>query len=162
MAEQLEKWRAERSAVAGGLESAAQAGRLPAAIDRFLATSLSTWLVSLGVASPVAAAVTWLLVQFVRRRRRKRSRQRTSRPRVSLHDDYARQLAEVHQYSGRSSVQDATLGREYEEELRRHEESSDPQIRAWARSLRDKVTSRFLRIHGESPSPAEPIASSAR
>jgi len=78
----------------------------------------------------------------------------------SLNDDYAAQLAKVFEHSGRSALQDATLGREYDEELRRASQSSDAQRSNWARLLRDKVESRFHRIHGQSPTPAEPVTAS--
>ena len=77
-----------------------------------------------------------------------------------LHDDYARQLLEVFQLSGRSPVQDATLGREYDEEMRRAEQSSDATLASWARKVRERVEDKFHRIHTFSPAPAEPIRTS--
>ena len=76
-----------------------------------------------------------------------------------LNDDYAEQLARVYALSGHSPVADATLGREYDEELRRAEESSDGTLAGWAKKLRQRVARRFYRIHGEAPAPAEPVES---
>jgi len=81
-------------------------------------------------------------------------------PTHHLNDDYARQLQDVFQLSGRSPEQDATLGRDYDEELSRAAQSSDPQLSSWARALRDRVATRFQRIHGPAPLPADPISHS--
>ena len=78
-------------------------------------------------------------------------------PRPLLNDDYAQQLVEVFQHSGRSPIQDATLGREYDEEVRRAAGSSDLGLSRWASALREKVESKFHRIHGLAPAPAEPV-----
>jgi len=105
-----------------------------------------------------------------RRRRQRKERERQTRAEVgdgtrrsppawNLNDDYAEQLARVYQLSGRSPLGDVTLGREYDEELRRAAESSDATLSKWARDLRDRVAGRFHRIHGASPVPAEPVAS---
>ena len=51
---------------------------------------------------------------------------------------------------------DVTLGREYDEELRQAEQSSDAALARWARSLRERVARRFYRIHDEAPLPSEP------
>lgn len=80
---------------------------------------------------------------------------------IPLHDDYARQLLDVFQLSGRSPVQDATLGREYDEAIRRAEQSSDANLAGWARKLRERVADKFHRIHTLSPAPAEPIETPA-
>jgi hypothetical protein len=73
-------------------------------------------------------------------------------------DDYARQLAEVYALSGRSATADATLGREYDAELSRAEQSSDAALAASARRIRQTVANRFYRIHADSPLPAEPVS----
>jgi hypothetical protein len=73
-----------------------------------------------------------------------------------LNDDYAAQLASVFAHSGQSPLQDATLGREFSREIDRAAGSSDAKLAAWAAELRDRVMRRFHRIHGWSPSPAEP------
>lgn len=73
-----------------------------------------------------------------------------------LNDDYAGQLASVFAYGGQSPLQDATLGREYRHEIDRAAQSSDAKRAQWAKELRDRVMRRFHRIHGWSPSPAEP------
>jgi hypothetical protein len=81
-------------------------------------------------------------------------------PRVNLerrlNDEYARELAGVFAYGGRSPLQDATLGREFTREIDRAAESSDAKLAEWAKGLRDRVMRRFHRIHGWTPSPAEP------
>ena len=74
-----------------------------------------------------------------------------------LNDTYASQLADVFALSGHSPTADATLGREYDEELSRAASSSDGALAAWARDLRDRVAKRFYRIHGQQPMPAEPL-----
>ena len=74
-----------------------------------------------------------------------------------LNDDYARQLAEVYALSGRSATADATLGREYDEELSRAEQSSDAALAAWAKRIRQTVADKFYRIHADSPLPVEPV-----
>lgn len=120
---------------------------------------------ALGLSTPPTAAfVVWkLLGLLIRGKRRKSSAESSkaiSKVRTSanlLNDDYARQLVEVFGHSGRSPIQDATLGREYDEELRRAEESSDGALAKLAKSLRDRVETRFHRIHGQNPSPAEPV-----
>jgi hypothetical protein len=73
-----------------------------------------------------------------------------------LNDDYARELAGVFAYDGRSPLQDATLGREFSREIDRAAESSDARMAEWATGLRDRVLRRFHRIHGWTPAPAEP------
>jgi hypothetical protein len=128
-------------------------------------------LAALGWTGPpsVAAIIALRLVAGVVRRRvakrRRRgssnARSRTKRPRP-LNDDYAEQLARVYALSGRSPVADATLGREYDEELRRAEAGSDAALARWARTLRERVARRFYRIHDESPTPSEPPESSGK
>ena len=78
-------------------------------------------------------------------------------PPQPLNDQYAEQLAGVYALSGRSPIADATLGREYDEELRQAAASSDANLARWANRLRSRVARRFYRIHGESPLPAEPL-----
>ncbi|MBN1909751.1 MAG: trypsin-like peptidase domain-containing protein, partial [Pirellulales bacterium] len=73
-------------------------------------------------------------------------------------DQYAQQLADVFALSGRSPTADATLGREYDQELALAEQSSDAALSAWARKLRRRVADRFYRIHDATPTPAEPVA----
>lgn len=75
----------------------------------------------------------------------------------NLNDDYAGQLASVFANSGRSLLQDATLGREFSREIDRAASSSDAKLAEWATDLRDRVMRRFHRIHGWTPSPAEPL-----
>lgn len=119
-------------------------------------------LVALGWTGPpaLAAVVTVrILADLVRRRRaRKAGGQRPSLagPSGALNDEYAAQLAQVFALSGRSVLADATLGREYDQELRQAEQSSDAALAAWAKALRERVARRFFRIHGQSPAPAEP------
>jgi hypothetical protein len=66
-------------------------------------------------------------------------------------------LAEVYALSGRSATADATLGREYDEQLSRAEQSSDAVLAAWAKRIRRTVADKFYRIHADSPLPAEPV-----
>lgn len=141
------------------------AGTAPSALSAMLPTILA----ALGWTTPPSAAVViglWLL------RRVRASRQNAGKGgsavaddsggrRRPLNDDYAEQLARVYALSGRSPMADVTLGREYDEELRRAAESSDATLREWARKLRDRVASRFYRIHDPVPVPAEPVASPA-
>ena len=132
-------------------------------------TILPAVLAALGWTGPPSLAAIFalrLVAGLLRRRiaRRRRGDPRTGRPRPRrakpLNDDYARQLAGVYALSGRSPIADATLGREYDEELRRSERSSDAAFARWARALRQRVARRFYRIHDESPLPSEPAESS--
>ena len=75
---------------------------------------------------------------------------------VPIHDEYARELADVYALSGRNTAADALLGREFEHELSLAEQSSDAGVAKWARKLRERVTQRFQRICVEQPLPAEP------
>ncbi len=150
-------------------------------IDRQIGLDGLLWPVvagSLGLsAPPVIALFAWKVLRAIyRRRNRDRRRRRPvakdgagrrrahtgNGPSASakLNDDYGRQLLEVFAQSGRSPVQDATLGREYDEEIRNAEQSTDPKLARWAGRLRDKVERKFHRIHGLSPAPAEPLEES--
>ncbi|NQT15541.1 MAG: trypsin-like peptidase domain-containing protein [Planctomycetes bacterium] len=122
-------------------------------------------LAALGWTGPpsIAAIFAMKLAGGILRRRRSKRKQRASpdadrpsRESKPLNDDYAEQLARVYALSGRSPMADVTLGREYDEELRRAEQSSDTALARWARSLRERVARRFYRIHDESPLPSEP------
>ncbi len=131
-------------------------------------------LVALGWTGPpaIAAVVGMRLAGVLLRRRLRRKRTAAStRPAPAsgssvkggvgagaLNDDYAAQLAQVYALSGRSPLADITLGREYDEELRRAESSSDAALAAWAGKLRERVARRFHRIHSLAPAPAEPVA----
>jgi len=128
-------------------------------------TILPAVLAALGWTGPpsVAAILAIRLVAAVLKRRvvkrRPRAAARTgTRPTRSkpLNDDYARQLARVYALSGRSPTADATLGREYDAELQRAEQSSDAALSRWARALRERVARKFYRIHDDSPLPSEP------
>jgi hypothetical protein len=122
-------------------------------------------LVALGWTGPpsIALIVGLQLVTALLKRRAEKRGTSTGRQSAArqLNDDYAGQLARVYALSGRSPLADATLGREFDEELRRAEESSDGPLARWARALRERVARRFYRIHGESPMPAEPTESTA-
>jgi hypothetical protein len=134
-------------------------------------TVLPAVLAALGWTGPPSVAAIFalrLVAGILRRRIAKRRRRdphttrtRPKRPRP-LNDDYARQLAGVYALSGRSPIADATLGREYDEELRRAERSSDAALARWAQALRERVARRFYRIHDESPLPSEPAESPER
>jgi len=129
-------------------------------------TVLPAVLAALGWTGPpsIAAILAMKLgIGFLRRRRSKREERGEGRgvrgeerEARELNDDYAEQLARVYALSGRSPMADVTLGREYDEELRRAEQSSDVALARWARSLRGRVARRFYRIHDESPLPSEP------
>jgi len=125
-------------------------------------------LAALGWTGPPAVAAILairLAAALVKRRVQQRSQAGTdagggqAKAAKPLNDDYAGQLARVFALSGRSPLGDVTLGREYDEELRRAAGSSDAVLARWARELRDRVAQRFFRIHGESPLPAEPVSS---
>jgi len=143
--------------VAGGVLG----DRGPSLVEKLLPGVLA----ALGWTGPpaIAAILALRLVTGIVRRRVKKRRGRGSsdgrpgskRP-EPLNDDYAEQLARVYALSGHSPIADATLGREYDEELRRAEESSDAALARWARALRERVARRFYRIHDQSPTPAEP------
>lgn len=124
-------------------------------------TALPALLTALGWTGPPSLALILALRLGTRilRRRLQARKQASSEPskRRSLNDDYAKQLADVYALSGHSQVADATLGREYDEALRQAEQSSDGTLARWARQVRERVAERFYRIHGESPSPAEPV-----
>ncbi len=122
-------------------------------------------LVALGWTGPPAVAAVVavrILAGLIRRRRARKAGPGGALPSASasggLNDDYAAQLAQVFALSGRSALADATLGREYDQELRQAEQSSDAALAAWARALRERVARRFFRIHGPSPAPAEPAS----
>ena len=142
------------------------AAETTAGLGSVLLALLPKLLAALGWTGPpsVAAIVAARLLVGAIRRRRSRAAMKTpgsmsATPAASdsiLSDDYARQLAGVFALSGRSPLADATLGREYDEELRRAEESTDGTLAAWAKKLRRRVATRFYRIHGQTPSPAEP------
>lgn len=78
-----------------------------------------------------------------------------------LNDDYAEQLNSLMEYSGgRTVAQDATLGREYDRELRQAaSRSSNSEVTQFANKLLRRVTHRFGRIHADNPVPAEPATS---
>ncbi|MEN6494966.1 MAG: serine protease [Thermoguttaceae bacterium] len=128
-----------------------------------LETALPALLTALGWTGPPSLAAVLALrlaAGFLRRRVKKRKQTSAGQGRTqrSLNDDYARQLAEVYALSGHSSTADATLGREYDEALLEAAQSSDGTLSRWAKQLRERVAQRFYRIHGDSPSPAEPIS----
>ena len=131
---------------------------------------LPALMAALGWTGPPALAAMFALKLAGTLLRRRVSRRRTSASsRVShaakasstlkeLNDDYARQLAEVYALSGRSATADATLGREYDRELSRAQQSSDAALAAWAKRIRETVAGKFYRIHADSPLPAEPVS----
>lgn len=61
--------------------------------------------------------------------------------------------------AGRSSVADATLGREYDDELRHAAESNDAALARWARSVRDRVAQKFYRACGQAATGSETLSS---
>lgn len=128
-------------------------------------TLLPAVLTALGWTAPPSIAAIFairLLGSVLRRKAARRRRRppadnkRQSKRSKPLNDEYAEQLAQVYALSGRSPIADATLGREFDEELRRAEQSSDNTLSRWARNLRERVAKRFYRIHDHSPLPAEP------
>ena len=138
-------------------------------------------LTALGWTAPPSLALILglrLLGKILRRRIQKRIREKTADSKTTtgtseasgtsetsairsaistINDDYGKQLAQVYALSGRSPIGDLTLGREYDEELRKAEISNDAQIAKWAGALRQRVADRFNRIHGSTPTPADPI-----
>jgi hypothetical protein len=124
---------------------------------------LPALMAALGWTGPPALAAMFALRlagMMLRRRLTKASQQpmTTASSTKPLNDDYAQQLAEVYALSGRSATADATLGREYDEELTRAQQSSDAALAAWAKRVRETVANKFYRIHSESPSPVEPVS----
>jgi hypothetical protein len=128
---------------------------LPAAVGSWLSGRAAALLVAAGLPGWIAALLVWLVGRRARRRLASGARNRPPRP--PLHDDYAAQLAAVFAHSGRSPLQDATLGREYDQEVARAAASSDAGLARWAQLLRDRVHTRFHRIHMPDPAPAEPL-----
>ena len=117
-----------------------------------LSKALPGVLTALGWSTPPSiAAIMALRIGLAIWRKRKSTRHGRS-----LNDDYAHQLNELFALSGRTSDQDATLGREYDRELE-EATTGTGDVAKWASALRRKVTRKFFRIHGAQPSPAEPI-----
>jgi len=123
-------------------------------------------LVALGWTGPPSIALLFALrlaAALLRRRVKKRMRtvprdeSRSPPDPKPLNDQYAEQLARLYALSGRSPMADVTLGREYDQELRQAEQSSDATLARWARKLRERVAGKLYRIHAESPLPAEPV-----
>jgi hypothetical protein len=122
-------------------------------------------LAALGWTGPPSAAAIFALRLFLVRRGRQRNdashvirseKEEDKRQAAPVHDEYARELADVYALSGRNAAADALLGREFEHELLRAEQSSDAGVAKWARKLRNRVSQRFQRICVERPLPAEP------
>ena len=134
-------------------------------VPQMLEAALPGLLTALGWSTPPSLAAILALrigLRVLRRRaRKKRSARDNARgsPRdlKPLNDQYAEQLNELYALSGRSSTADATLGREYDRELRDMESAADDTTSRWAHNLRRRVADRFLRIHDDSPLPAEPV-----
>jgi len=138
-------------------------------LSSLLISALPGVLTALGWTTPpsLAAILALRIGLALLRRRMKRKRASTRGARDSpsvlkpLNDQYAAQLNEVYALAGRSPTADATLGREYDRELREMETAADDTLARWAHNLRQRVAGRFLRIHDESPLPAEPITKTA-
>ncbi len=154
--------RAEAATTGEGLRAAvreAAGGALSAAGPTLWQVALPPLLAALGWTGPPALAAIVglkLLEAIVRRRRSGRSPSRRRRRPRPLNDEYAKQLNALYSLSGRSTPADATLGREFDRELREAEGQGDDALARWARRIRRRVAKRFYRIHGESPMPAEP------
>jgi hypothetical protein len=155
-------------ALVGSLRERIDSGKAVAGDDRgagglggVILALLPQVLAALGWTGPpsIAALLAVRLAVGLIRRKKAAGKRGSNLPdnHVELNDNYARQLADVFALSGRSPLADATLGREYDEELRRAEESSDGTLAAWAKKLRSNVATRFYRIHGAAPTPAEPV-----
>ncbi len=142
--------------VAGGIVGEAAPGLLEKVLPVALGALGWTAPPSLALILGIRLAAGILKRRAVRRKRDAAGRPGAERAKPATYDQYAKQLAGVYALSGRSPVADATLGREYDEELRRTEESSDAGLARWARGLRERVARRFYRIHSEAPLPAEP------
>lgn len=165
--ERVEK--AEAAVGAGNLRAVVRevvAGLVAERGPGLLEKALPALLAALGWTAPPSIAVVFALrlaSGLLGRRLRKRLGRPSAGSRAALrplNDDYAKQLAEVYALSGHSPTADATLGREYDQELAQAEQSSDPTLARWAKQLRGRVAQRFYRIHGQSPLPAEPTAES--
>jgi hypothetical protein len=142
--------------VAGGIVGEAAPGLLEKVLPVALGALGWTAPPSLALILGIRLAAGVLKRRAVRRKRGVAGRPGAERAKPAIPDQYAKQLAGVYALSGRSPVADATLGREYDEELRRTEESSDAGLARWAKGLRERVARRFYRIHSEAPLPAEP------
>jgi len=142
--------------VAGGLVAQAAPGLLEKALPAVLAALGWTGPPSIALILGIRLAAAILKRQATKRRQSPAPNANPSAASPPIYDDYAKQLAGVFALSGRSPTADATLGREYDEELRRAAESSDGVLSRWAKTLRDRVARRFYRIHSDAPSPAEP------
>ena len=136
-------------------------------VSKLLEAALPGVLTALGWSAPPSLAAILALrigLRVLRRRRARRKRVssrrslRTAPTPKPLNDKYAEQLNELYALSGRSSTADATLGREYDRELQEMESAADDTTSRWAHNLRRRVADRFLRIHDQSPLPAEPTA----
>ncbi len=153
-----------RSRARGTVGDAVQNG-----VPQVLAAALPGLLTALGWSTPPSLAAILalriglrILQRRARRKHSSRKDARASPPDLKpLNDQYAEQLNELYALSGRSPTSDATLGREYDRELRDMESAADDTTSRWAHNLRRRVADRFLRIHDDSPLPAEPMKRTA-
>lgn len=116
-----------------------------------------TLLTALGWTGPPAVATVMVLRLLQARRRRRRRTSPTCNPRLPICDEYATELADLYELSGRSTAVDALLGRTYDEELQSAETCSDPTVAKFAKSVRSRVAKTANRVCSEHPPPTEPI-----
>ena len=108
---------------------------------------------ALGYTTPPSMLLYYILRHiFVRKIK---NRIKKAKQPVGLNDDYAKQLTDLYELSGRSTTADATLGRLYERKLCEAEESSGSDMANFAKKLRKQVADQFLRIHSANPNPTE-------
>ena len=100
------------------------------------------------------AGVAWWLIKRRVKKRLGAIKERWT-PGRKRNDQYAEELNDLYQYSGnRNTVQDATLGREYDRRIRdvlKH--NSNPQLRDVLEQMRDDAHLEFERIHSDRPAP---------
>ncbi len=109
---------------------------------------------ALGLGTPPSVLMYYLLRRLVFRTVKKRAAS-TKRKRAELNDDYAIQLNDLYELSGRSTAADATLGRLYDRKLCDAEQSSSGDLANYAKMLRKTVADQFVRIHSNNPNPTE-------
>lgn len=121
------------------------------------------WLISVGLGAagfsfggPVGAKLAKTAGLAVVRLLLRKTTQAKSVDTAPLNDDYAAQLNDLYALSGRSPTADATLGREFERDLTEAAKGND-QVALYARNTLRRVRDTFLRIHDDTPTPAEPI-----
>ena len=109
---------------------------------------------ALGYTTPPSILLYYIFRRLFTRRTKKQT-DKTQQNLILLNDEYAKQLTDLYELSGRSPTADATLGRLYERKLCEAEESSSGDMSNFAKKLRKQVADQFLRIHSVNPNPTE-------